>query len=334
MGAFWSKINDLAADVLGITSGDVIVIGTIFIIAIFATTIALVVTNKNRRYTNSRNRENLPLPSSTTKPNRTSILAMPITVPTISQAPSEIPSTSLLPTTSHSPTNRPSRQPSIVPSNSLQPSIMPTFEPTYTFNPTQTPSSAPSRTPVSEDYSFRLRMHWQRKFEWQEEKDERRYCIECTKCRSLSSSGSPGGLCNDDSPNQGTDCELNDQLWIRNCNNFSGGSGNAVFEIIRHSPRPNDGDLIKIRDKNLCIERTDGKYLHLKQCNTQEMKQWFVGFQPDGVPFDLKPAMGSTGDEQQQRCISQHHWPKPSELLFLEKCHLAHRSDTALWEAI
>jgi hypothetical protein len=75
------------------------------------------------------------------------------------------------------------------------------------------------------------------------------------------------------------------------------------------------------------------------QCNANEVRQLWVGFEKD-KPFDLRPLQQNWrpsdygGPVEIPRCISQHHHPKNSEVLFLETCDLGYTWDTVLWDAI
>jgi hypothetical protein len=178
-------------------------------------------------------------------------------------------------------------------------------------------------------------MHWERSYFWQEEDIERQYCFECTTCSSLT--GSPSGEgCSDSDRNDATDCKNLDQLWIQTCNGFNGNSrGNAEFELVRGPV----ADQIKIRDKDLCLERASKLYINLKPCDANEVRQMWVGFELD-EPFDLRPLQQNWRPQnyddpiERLRCISQHHHPKNGEVLFLEGCDLGYRWDTVLWDAI
>jgi hypothetical protein len=178
-------------------------------------------------------------------------------------------------------------------------------------------------------------MHWERKYFWQEEDVERQYCFECTTCTQLTKSASGEG-CYDRRSWDGTDCQNKDQLWIQTCNDFtSGASGNTEFEIVRGPV----ADQIKIRNKNLCLERASNLYINLVRCDANEVRQLWIGFEMD-KPFDLRPLEQNWrpndygGPVEKPRCISQHHHPKLYEVLFLEECRLGYTWDTVLWDAI
>lgn len=233
------------------------------------------------------------------------------------------------------PTLPPSPSPSLAPTElptqdpTLRPTAIPTSAPTPrpTPQPTDRPTNSPTRPNLPDDYTFRLKMHWEPQYCWQEECSEQRWCIECTRCDRISGSGEPLDICSDPNNNDGNDCAPWDQLWIQNCNGWRGSSGNARFEILRQPDE--EWDRIRIADTNLCMERAGGRFLNLQTCSDREIKQRFVGFDPDGA-FSLRPFE----EGYQDRCLSQHHWPKKYELLYLEDCDLALFWDTGLWEAL
>jgi hypothetical protein len=187
---------------------------------------------------------------------------------------------------------------------------------------------------LSHSSTFRIKMHWDVEYEWQEETAERRWCLECTTCAKLTKSGWGEG-CWDDNKDDGTDCKDFDQLWLQNCNGWEGSSGNADFEIVRGS----GGDQIRIRNKNLCMERASNIFVNLRPCDKTKVRQLWVGFRLGGT-FDLRPLQQNLRPSQYnkpvkvQRCISQDHHPKKFEIIYLEECDKAYFWDTALWEAI
>jgi hypothetical protein len=280
------------------------------------------------------NRPTTPTMAPTGRPTTsTSPTMMPSDIPSDfptlqpSVAPSDIPSFR----PSVAPSERPSLRPSVAPSDI--PSSIPSSSPTDL--PTTSPTDFPTRPPISSRLTFRIKMHWERSYYWQEEWDERQYCLECATCSQLTSSGQGEG-CDDRDDNDGTDCQNQDQLWIQDCNGFRGSrKGNAEFEIIRGRK----GDQIKIHNKDLCWERATKLYINLVRCDADETRQLWLGFDPD-KPFDLRPLQQNFrpqnyGDPvEKERCVSQHHHPKNSEVLFLEECRLGYKWNTALWEAI
>lgn len=129
--------------------------------------------------------------------------------PSSSYFPSDLPSTmpSMAPTDTYRPSQRPSNtptrslSPSNRPSNSMVPSYTPSTVPTNTQAPSSSPSESPSSspstsrpssepsisleptfTPIDPNWRFKLRLHWHESYYWQEETEERFWCLECVKC--------------------------------------------------------------------------------------------------------------------------------------------------------
>jgi hypothetical protein len=189
------------------------------------------------------------------------------------------------------------------------------------------PSLRRTLSTIPDGFRFRLKMHWEEGYFWQEDPDEHEWCLECTKCDTLTSSDTGRG-CKDRNGNDGTDCRNGDQIWMQNCNGFDGSSGNPVFEIVRNGY---GGDQIKVVNEDLCLAQATKRFINLQACNANDVKQLWVGFQTD-APFDVRPLVQHK--DGIERCMSQHHHPKKKEILFLETCKLAYRWNTALWDAL
>jgi hypothetical protein len=201
---------------------------------------------------------------------------------------------------------------------------------------TDEPTSAPvpneqTSAPLPNVSTFRIKMHWEESYFWQEEDDERQYCLECATCKKLTKSGWGEGCKNS------KQCKTGDQLWLQTCNGFvKGASGNAEFEIVRGKV----ANQIKISNMDLCLERASKLYINLVQCDAADVRQLWTGFDKD-KPFELRPVEqqwrpNDYGDPVEiQRCISQHHdHPKNFEVLFLETCDLGIKHNTVLWDVI
>lgn len=128
----------------------------------------------------------------------------PSMVPTSTFVPSDLPSTvpsmvpSNAPTTTYKPSQRPSNVPSlslvpsIEPTNSMVPSLQPSSVPTNTQQPSLSPTKLPSVnpsvsmeptfTPIDPNWRFKLRLYWSKDYFWQEETEERFWCLECVPC--------------------------------------------------------------------------------------------------------------------------------------------------------
>ena len=183
------------------------------------------------------------------------------------------------------------------------PTDMPTLSPSG--SPTESPSNSPTK------FSFRLRLHWQRGYYWQDDwSDEEKYwCMECAS----------------------ETCTEDDNVFIDYCSDKM----KQQFSLVGSTLRP-------AMNKELCmtyIGRSNeelvsaklvmrGKrHIVLRPClNDQEgyHEQQFEGFQWDGT-FELH-SKGRT-----DQCITQWHHPKAKELLYPEDCRVARDEVTSLW---
>lgn len=110
--------------------------------------------------------------------------------PTSSLVPSIQPSNN--PTKTFRPTQVPSEEPtlslvpSIAPTTSMIPSLVPSLAPTASKQPSPEPSVSPSMeptfSPIDPQWSFKLRLYWQRGYFWQEERFETFWCMACVRC--------------------------------------------------------------------------------------------------------------------------------------------------------
>jgi hypothetical protein len=236
------------------------------------------------------------------------------------------------------PTNKPTTISSLRPSIAISASpsvvvIPPTTPPTIapvTMMPSVAPSTlSPTMATIPKGFNFRMRMYWREEFYWQEEWDERRWCVECTKCKALTTSGMAEG-CGDIDGSNGGDCRAGDQLWIQKCDDF-GGSGNVHFEVVRDSTA--GADQFKIQGQDLCMTLVAGsdRYINVQTCDVTNVRQFFTGFGLAG-PFIVYPYQQNP--DGVERCLTQHHHPKAGEVLFLDACATATFWDTAYWEAI
>jgi uncharacterized membrane protein YgcG len=101
---------------------------------------------------------------------------------------------------------------------------------------------------------FELKLYWQEGYCWQEEWNERRWCLEC----------------------QGSGCNENDYLVIEKCSSSS--KQKFVYEGGRLKPFTSQG---------LCWERTGRNARQLKKCSTSS-KQIINGITLDGI-FEMHP---------------------------------------------
>lgn len=248
----------------------------------------------------------------TLSPSALRLTHSPTDLPT--SFPTDAPSFS--PTTEE-PTIEPTMTPTTTPTT-MTPTVYPTWEPTAyeteyptEFEPTGGPVTVGGGVTVSSDDIFRLKMHWESHFFWQEEERERFWCIECTRCETLNFSDDGEGC------EQVWDCAADDQLWLQPCRK---GYGHNFF-VTEHG----DYHQIHIENTNLCWERTRKRYITIQECDASQLSQLWTKVTDNA--FELIPA--NTGDEQ--FCVTQQHHPKPSEIVGLKECDLAHKWDTGYW---
>lgn len=141
---------------------------------------------------------------------------------------------------------------------------------------------------------FRLRLYWQRGYNWQNSSSEKWWCAECT------------GSCSSGSRLQLGKCsQTNTQKWL------------AVEKTIRFAPNP-----------SLCVTSSgfgSSNPIMLSSCNGGS-DQNFYEVQEHGR-FELHPAASTA------RCVSQHHHPKDKEPLYPETCAKTTSTKTTYWVA-
>ena len=207
-----------------------------------------------------------------------------------------------------------------------------------------------SHRPPPKD-QFRLRLHWQRGYIWQESPKEAWYCAACAVCDP---DNIFGGLKN---CNIETHCRENMSLAITGCDpkNKGGKSqkdGNGqptgptvtIFTRLTETSRGIfdadnlDGDQIQVHDTNLCLQKVGTRDILLRQCNSSSNEQRFLGFRSGGqvmelVPLTAKEPIITVRGIQPMRCLTQHHEPRPNEKIYAEECFKARRSETSFWTA-
>lgn len=174
-----------------------------------------------------------------------------------------------------------------------------------TLSPSDSPTESPTNSPTI--FSFRLRLHWQPGYYWQDDWSDREkyWCMEC----------------------ESDPCTVDDDIFIDDCSE----KWKQQFSKVGDTLRP-------AMNKDLCmtyIGRSSeflvsaklilqGKrHIVLRPCEGFQ-EQLFEGFQWDGL-FELHPK-----DETNQ-CITQWHHPKADERLYPEDCQVARDEVTSLW---
>lgn len=162
---------------------------------------------------------------------------------------------------------------------------------------------------------FRLKLHWQDDYEWQNSDSEMRYCMTCTRCDRFNFANN-GATSSPFNCRTGT-CAAGDQLWTRRCDEGYG----DVFEVLDEGHA--DGVLVRAvtGNNNVCLTRVQTRYLALEPCDGSRERQKFQFF-TTGQPFELKPMylpfyhFGRDGSH----CVTQPHHPKSQELFGIKDC--------------
>jgi hypothetical protein len=147
---------------------------------------------------------------------------------------------------------------------------------------------------------FRIRLHWEKGYNWQDASDEKYWCMEC----------------------RGNTCISGTTVQINKC---SSSSNLQKFIAIGKTIRP-------VSNPNLCFTVTgyDGKDtpIKLRTCNNDgsgSSKQNFIQLQ-GSTKFELHPQ-----ERQNKYCLSQHHHPKAKEVIYPEQCDKTRATDTTYW---
>lgn len=141
-----------------------------------------------------------------------------------------------------------------------------------------------------------LRLFWHTYYYWQETREETFWCMQC----------------------RGGECQNGSQIAVNEC------SDSTRQQFIA------EGDTIRANGTNLCMQEigfnNESKPITLFPCNEDEKSQKFTGFKEDG-PFQLRPLTNTS------TCLTQHHHPKPRELVYPRRCEKPVDNDSSLWIA-
>jgi hypothetical protein len=127
---------------------------------------------------------------------------------------------------------------------------------------------------------------------WQEDPRPREFCVQCVNA-----------------------CREGDILHTRKCRR---GRYTQYFVKIGNTLRP-------LLNKTICIARSGNRKISLQVCDGSKEQTWY-GLRFDGGKFEL-----SDEEVNPLKCLSQHHHPKPREVLYMESCVLARDFDTSYW---
>jgi hypothetical protein len=185
---------------------------------------------------------------------------------------------------------------------------IPTYSPTLelpTFAPTQSNGAPPKMLlPMkrSNQNDFRLKLYWEEGYYWQENINERWWCLSC----------------------QEENCESGSKMELRDCTVKS--DRDVTFNMVSFGIA---GHQIRVTNTDLCLTKMgSGRAIKLKNCRKADKKQFslqlFKGIDSNDK-FDLRPS------GYLDRCLSNHHHPKAKEIVYAETCKKAHRADTGYW---
>ncbi|KAL7546789.1 hypothetical protein ACHAWF_010121 [Thalassiosira exigua] len=167
----------------------------------------------------------------------------------------------------------------------------------WSSNSHQSAPSSNENNPVTYTHkptgAFRLRLYWERGYNWQNDPREQRYCMECRgECRSGAS------------------------MQVHDCDESVRQKFLAVARTIRPATNPTlclsvtgyGGTTSPVRLRR-CDRRNDQNFLEVSSANK----------------FELQP------QNNRERCLSQHHHPKPGEAVFPESCVKTRKFTTTYW---
>jgi hypothetical protein len=156
------------------------------------------------------------------------------------------------------------------------------------------PSDETARPPVAG--AFRLKQHWERGYNWQEEFWEQEWCMKCG----------------------GSSCEVDDQIFIGYC-----GDDSTWFV---YKNLLNNATQFNIATTNLCLEWVDPRDIRVRTCNATSVRQKFRAGNGSfgGAKFELITAA-------REGCLTQQHHPRDGELIFRSNCTKARWYHTSFW---
>jgi len=268
----------------------------------------------------------------------------PSTLPTLHlTAEPTIVSTTIKPTItpsmtlSSNPTDKASNFPSVAPTNAPIP--CPTYKPSKSATTLSTALPLNLKSSSRGEESFRLRLHWEEGHLWQEQAEEKWWCMSClTNCNESE-------FRKKCTINPKKQCQEGGALVIVDCQpgkarkKFKDGLA-SEFQVV-HSEHQNlfdstmlQGDMIQLVDTDLCLTN-QGRDIVLKRCEESWSNQRWVGFDKS-KPMELHALGLHEGDglgrmERRQKCMTQHHHPRKGERIYSAQCGKARRAKTNLW---
>jgi hypothetical protein len=164
-----------------------------------------------------------------------------------------------------------------------------------TFHPEEEDIRHLTARELNTELTFNMKLYWEEGYCWQEEWNERKWCMEC----------------------DGDICEEGDVLEIQACEKVTRQKFNWV--------PTSGGGRLKTAGSNLCLEKVGVNEYELRRCSTSS-KQILSGFH-SSKPFELYPR----GDEGKKCLHNELHHPKPDEEIRADSCAAARASRTNKW---
>jgi hypothetical protein len=146
--------------------------------------------------------------------------------------------------------------------------------------------------------SFQLKLYWESRFCWQEERIERKWCMSCI----------------------GSSCEKGEDLWLQFCD------AEDITQKFNYLPvEGTGGGQLQTVSNHLCLERVSRNNFTLAECSASLGVQVLKGLVTDGSAFEFKP-LGAA-----DLCLNQEHHPKAGEIIKTTPCRIASEYHTNLW---
>ena len=205
--------------------------------------------------------------------------------------------------------------------------------------PTMSPTAGmeiPSTTNSTGSESFRLRLHWQPGYRWQESDEESWFCAACAVCNPKELFGGRKNCalqleCKEDHNLAIWGCDPSKPLH-RNVTEFVKlKNGSAVpFNMAADGF---NGDQIQAQGTNLCLTKMTGgaslgfTSMKLKPCNSTIKEQQFYGQRAGvGQAMEIQPFPADG-----RQCMSNHHHPRPEEQIYAESCDRSRFATNNMW---
>jgi hypothetical protein len=123
----------------------------------------------------------------------------------------------------------------------------------------------------------------------------------------------------------GDECVAGNKLWTEFCDNSAGQQFTWIPALAISRAADNSYGHLKLAHFDLCLESKTTNSYAMQPCDSSSPNQILKGWHPT-EPFELHP------EEDTQKCVTQHHHPRPEEEIINTSCDLAERIHTNLWQ--